>query len=169
MNCSSMTPGCLASRQARQLVAPALSCEANISGFGSLVHRQPVPRVLPLSALGQRAGNLRRGPWHCPGALPRAEGQKAWRCAVRRLLQPSGRDPGVGAQSSDLSRPSAVSSAPAPSRAQKRPVTRSSLASTWSAGRVSTPLHFQSIAHLGACRKARVVPHNRRPRQNPGR
>jgi hypothetical protein len=30
--------------------------------------------------------------------------------------------------------------------------------------RVRTPLHFQSIAHRGACRKTRVVPHNRRPR-----
>jgi hypothetical protein len=29
---------------------------------------------------------------------------------------------------------------------------------------VCTPLHFQSIAHPGACRKTRVVPHNRRPR-----
>src|SRR4029077_18119768 len=25
------------------------------------------------------------------------------------------------------------------------------------------PCHFQSIAHPGACRKPRVVPHNRRP------
>src|SRR5690348_8332183 len=30
---------------------------------------------------------------------------------------------------------------------------------------VSTPLHFQSIAHPGACGKTRVVPHNRRPGQ----
>jgi hypothetical protein len=29
--------------------------------------------------------------------------------------------------------------------------------------RVPAPLHFQHIAHRGACRKTPVVPHNRRP------
>src|SRR3712207_561665 len=29
-----------------------------------------------------------------------------------------------------------------------------------------TPFHFQRIAHRGACGKTRVVPHNRRPRQD---
>jgi hypothetical protein len=31
-------------------------------------------------------------------------------------------------------------------------------------GRVDTPLHFQYIAHRGACGKTRVVPQNGRPR-----
>jgi hypothetical protein len=31
------------------------------------------------------------------------------------------------------------------------------------AGRASAPCHFQLITHRGACGKARVVPHNRRP------
>jgi hypothetical protein len=32
----------------------------------------------------------------------------------------------------------------------------------WKRG-ACTPLHFQSIAHPGACGKTRVMPHNRRP------
>ena len=32
---------------------------------------------------------------------------------------------------------------------------------------VTTSLHFHYIAHLGACRKTRVVPHNRWPRPEP--
>src|SRR5580700_2155657 len=34
-------------------------------------------------------------------------------------------------------------------------------------GRGCTPLHFQHIAHRGACRKTQVVPHNRWPRPEP--
>ena len=49
----------------------------------------------------------------------------------------------------------------------KGPATRSQLAADLTRRRTSAPLHFQSIAHRGACGKTRVVPHNRWPGPEP--